>query len=105
VNAYYTSLKGLWDELANFESILVCTYGCKCTCGILKTIMDNRERDYILQFLMGLNDSYSHICGQLLLNDPLPPMYKVFSLFIQEERKRMIKFASAHQNFFRIVLP
>ena len=35
VNAYYTALKGLWDELVNFESILVCTCGCKCTCGII----------------------------------------------------------------------
>lgn len=101
VNTYYTSLKALWDELANFESIPVCTCGCKCTCGIVKTIMENRERDYILQFLMGLNDSYSHISGQLLLNDPLPPMNKVFSLIIQEERKRMIKFASTHQNVFQ----
>jgi hypothetical protein len=101
VNTYYTSLKALWDELANFESIPVRTCGCKCTSGIVKAIMENWERDYILQFLMGLNDSYSHICGQLLLNDPLPPMNKVFSLIIQEERKRMIKFASTHKNVFQ----
>jgi hypothetical protein len=100
VNTYYTSLKALWDELINFKSIPVCTCGYKCTCGIIKTIVENRERDYILQFLMGLNDSYSHISGQILLNDPLPSMNKVFSLIIQEERKRMIKFASVNQNVF-----
>ena len=32
VNTYYTALKGLWDELVNFESILACTCNCKCTC-------------------------------------------------------------------------
>lgn len=82
INTYYTSLKALWDELINFESIPFCTCGCKCTCGIIKTIVENRERDYILQFFMGLNDSYSHISGQILLNDPLPSMNKVFSLII-----------------------
>ena len=50
---------------------------------------------------MGLNDSYSAICGQLLLNDPLPTMNKVFSLIIQEERQRMIKSASVNQNVFQ----
>jgi hypothetical protein len=42
VNAYYTSLKALWDELLNFESVPV------CTCGIIKMIIDNRDMDYIL---------------------------------------------------------
>ena len=54
-----------------------------------------------MQFLMGLNYSYSAICGQLLLNDPFPTMNKVFSLIIQEERQRMIKFASVNQNAFQ----
>jgi hypothetical protein len=101
VNAYYTALKGLWDELVNFESIPACTCNCRCTCRIIKKIMENRDRDYIMQFLMGLNDSYSAICGQLLLNDPLPTMNKVFSLIIQEERQRMIKSASVNQNVFQ----
>ena len=50
---------------------------------------------------MGLNDSYSAICGQLLLNDPFSTMNKVFSLIIQEERQRMIKSASVNQNVFQ----
>ena len=37
---------------------------------------------------MGLNDSFSQIQGQILLMDPIPPVDKVYSLLIQEERKR-----------------
>lgn len=37
---------------------------------------------------MGLNDTYSHIRGQILLIDPLPPLNKVFSLLTREERQR-----------------
>lgn len=43
-----------------------------------------------MSFLMGLNDSHAQIRGQLLLLDPLPPINKVFSLVIQEERQRNV---------------
>lgn len=36
---------------------------------------------------MGLNDSFR---SQILLNDPLPPINKVFSLIVQEERQRAV---------------
>ena len=43
-----------------------------------------------MSFLMGLNDSYAQVRGQLLLMDPLPPINKVFSLITQEERQRKV---------------
>jgi len=33
-----------------------------------------------------LNESISHIQGQILLIDPMPPTNKVFSLILHEER-------------------
>jgi len=39
---------------------------------------------------MGLNDSFSNIRGQILLLEPLPPINKVFSLILQDERQREI---------------
>jgi hypothetical protein len=47
---------------------------------------------------MGLNESYSHVRGQILLIDPLPSINKVFSLVIQEERQRMISSSSLSFN-------
>lgn len=41
-------------------------------------------------FLMGLNDSFAHIRGQLLLMDPMPNMNHVFSLVLQEESQRAV---------------
>ena len=46
--------------------------------------------EYVMSFLMGLNDSNAQIRGQLLLMDPLPPINKVFSLISQEENQRKI---------------
>ena len=50
VAAYYTKLKGLWDELASFNS-------ATCTCGA------QNDRTKLMQFLMGLNESYSGTRG------------------------------------------
>jgi hypothetical protein len=44
----------------------------------------------MFQFLMGLNESFSHIRGQILLMDPLPAINKVFSMVVQEEHQREI---------------
>ncbi|XP_073127499.1 uncharacterized protein [Henckelia pumila] len=43
-----------------------------------------------MMFLLGLNESFASVRGQLLLMDPLPSINKVFSLIIQEERQRSI---------------
>ena len=39
---------------------------------------------------MGLNDSFSHVRGQILLMDPIPSVEKVFSLLIQDEKQRLV---------------
>ena len=43
-----------------------------------------------MQILLGLNESYSQIQGQILLIDPLPSINKVYSLLIQDERQKSI---------------
>ncbi|KAJ6881076.1 hypothetical protein NC651_027806 [Populus alba x Populus x berolinensis] len=92
VSAYFTTMKGLWDELGNHQPIPT------CTCGALKTILSYHHQQHVYQFLMGLNESYSQIRGQILLIDPLPSINKVFSLIIQEERQRMISSSSVSFN-------
>jgi hypothetical protein len=84
VSSYYTSLKGLWDELNNYRPMPL------CSCGTSRTILDYQHREYVFQFLMGLNESFSHVRGQILLMDPLPSINKIFSMVIQEERQREI---------------
>jgi hypothetical protein len=83
VSQYFTCLKALWGELNNFKPLDLCD--C-CHCGKMKKILDLRSQEYTIQLLMGHNDSYSQIRGQILLNDPIPSTTKVFSLFVQEEK-------------------
>lgn len=71
----------MWEELSNYS--VNCTCG-KCTCGGAK------DAEHTMSFLMGLNESFSQIRGQILLMDPIPSLNKIFSLIIQEERQRDI---------------
>ena len=77
VSTYYTRLKIRWDELKEFCPIST------CTCGAMQVWLDFQEQESVMQFLMGLNDSYSSIRGQTLLQEPLPTLSKVFSLIVQ----------------------
>ena len=84
VSTYYTRLKILWDELKEFRPVAT------CSCGAMKVWLEFQEQESVMQFLMGLNDSYSSIRGQILLLEPLPSLSKVFSLVVQEERQRTL---------------
>ncbi|KAL5563330.1 hypothetical protein UlMin_033077 [Ulmus minor] len=89
VSAYFTKLKIFWDELRDFRPAPV------CNCGGMKSLTDYQHDDYVLQFLMGLNESFSQIRAQILMSDSLPPINKVFSLVIQEERQRSMHFSGS----------
>ncbi|KAF8404090.1 hypothetical protein HHK36_008970 [Tetracentron sinense] len=84
IASYFNKLKGYWDELASYISLPT------CSCGALKSLSEHEQREKNLQFLMGLNDTYSTIRGQILLMDPLPSLNKTYSLVFQEERQRAI---------------
>lgn len=74
------ALKGLWDELAVYDPLP------DCDCGKLKILHTRYDRDCVIQFLMGLSDSYSITRDQIMLLDPLPPLNRVFSMVQQQER-------------------
>ncbi|XP_062075268.1 uncharacterized protein LOC133779308 [Humulus lupulus] len=88
INSYFTRLKAIWDELKEFQPIIPCSSGCRC--GAVERLLGYYHRDQVMQFLAGLNDSYSSVRAQILLYDPLPPLSKVFSMISQEERQRSL---------------
>ncbi|XP_052489312.1 retrovirus-related Pol polyprotein from transposon RE1 isoform X2 [Gossypium raimondii] len=86
VTDYFTELKILWDELMNFRPIPVCSCSPSCYCGVFVTLQKYHDNDYVIRFLKGLHDRFAAIRSQIMLIDPLPPINKVFSLVIQQER-------------------
>lgn len=63
VSTYFTQLKTLWAELASYRPF--CTCG-RCSCSGVQAISDYFQTEYVMSFLMGLNDSFSQIREQLL---------------------------------------
>ena len=90
VSDYYTKLQGLWEELLNYRPIPICTCIPSCSCGAMRQVFDNYQQACLMQFLMGLNETFTPVKGQILLMDPMPHIDKVFSLLRQEERQRSI---------------
>ncbi|KAL6191752.1 hypothetical protein ACLB2K_038142 [Fragaria x ananassa] len=78
--AYYTKLKGLWDELASFNSFVTCNCGAQ------------NDRTKLMQFLIGLNESYSGTRGQILLMNLLPSVRQAYAYVAQEEMHRELAF-------------
>lgn len=98
INTYYTRMKILWDELADYEEDL------PCSCSALTNWNIRQQREAVYQFLMGLNDTYSQVRGHVLLQDPMPSLCKVFALVLQEERQRKISnhYSSVDSSFGEI---
>ena len=75
----------MWDEFANYQPFIV--GNCAYICGSKSSQLDAEHKEHVFCFLMGLNDSYGYIIGQILLLEPFPSISKVCSLIIQEEKR------------------
>ncbi|XP_074315833.1 uncharacterized protein LOC141652086 [Silene latifolia] len=77
---YYTKMKTIWDELANYSKVH------QCTCGAAESILKEREDEKVHQFLMGLDNSlYGHIRSNLLMEDEITSLTRAYSLVLREE--------------------
>ena len=93
ITAYYTRAKKLWDEFAAVDDMPRCT-SKKCECGINMALVKYSQEQNMIHFLMGLNDSYTSVRGNLLMMKPLPSLGQTYSLLTQEERQRQVKSAT-----------
>ncbi|XP_042012028.1 uncharacterized protein LOC121760423 [Salvia splendens] len=89
VNTYFTNLRILWDEYKNSQPTSWCTCA-RCTCDSASKWNQHQENECTMQFLIGLNASFSQLRSHILSMIPLPSLSKVFSLVIQEERQKLI---------------
>ncbi|GJZ53646.1 cysteine-rich receptor-like protein kinase 8 [Tanacetum coccineum] len=61
---------------------------CLCNCENGRNNGDREQRKRLIQFLMGLDECYANIRGQILLFQPLPIVAKAYSMIRQEEKQR-----------------
>ncbi|KAL9231947.1 hypothetical protein vseg_007105 [Gypsophila vaccaria] len=92
VAEYFTNLKRRWDDIEELESIPECSCGVmeKCTCNILKKMLQLASQEKVLTFLMGLNDCYDTLRTNILSMEPLPSINKAYSFVQQIESQKNI---------------
>ncbi|XP_075095160.1 uncharacterized protein LOC142173463 [Nicotiana tabacum] len=88
---YFSKLRDLWDE---FDALIPCP-GCPCPESKKYTAHFKYHR--LLQFLMGLNDSYSQARSQIMMMSPVPNINKAYSLLVDLESQRSL------ENFTQVV--
>lgn len=87
VEIYYHKMKNLWDEYVALEPVMPCR--CNGQCDTHKLQEEREQRKRLLQFLMGLNESFSAARDQILMMNPLPSVPQAYSMVKQEERQRL----------------
>ncbi|KAL5758456.1 hypothetical protein ACOSP7_021067 [Xanthoceras sorbifolium] len=70
-------MKSLWDELASYHDSI------SCNCGGLKGLAEREEKERVMQFLMGLNESFATVQGSIFMMSPLLDIRKVHALILQ----------------------
>ncbi|KAL0366871.1 UNVERIFIED_CONTAM: hypothetical protein Sradi_3577200 [Sesamum radiatum] len=89
VEAYYTNLRRLSDELEVLMPTPQCT--CNgCTCGLSKAVADLATFAQLMQFLMGLGEMFDHVRHQLLVMDPIPSVNRAYSMVQSVERQKEV---------------
>ncbi|GAV62432.1 UBN2_3 domain-containing protein, partial [Cephalotus follicularis] len=84
ISVYFNKLRQLWDEYASLATLP------SCGCATSRAYLKHDQQQKLLQFLMGLNESYRGIRRQTLMMNPLPTVGQAYSLISQEESHRGI---------------
>ncbi|KAH6811354.1 hypothetical protein C2S51_025116 [Perilla frutescens var. frutescens] len=78
---HFNNLTSLWDDLALLKN------SRSCTCEAQEDIRADLEDEHLMQFLMGLDDSYETIRQQILIMNPLPSLSQAYSMILQVEEQ------------------
>ncbi|CAN1284730.1 Retrovirus-related Pol polyprotein from transposon RE1 [Linum perenne] len=89
VSAYYTKLRGYWDELRALAPMPRCVCS-NCTCDIQRSLIAATDREQLYMFLMGLNEAFGPIKTHILSLQPTPTMAQAFHLVLEDEQQRQI---------------
>ncbi|XP_070029687.1 uncharacterized protein [Nicotiana sylvestris] len=84
VTNYYTKMKDLWDELDVLAPI-----SC-CDCEESRPSIKHLKSQRVLQFLMGLNESYGNVRSNILARRPVFTINEAYVIVPQEENRRTL---------------
>ncbi|XP_055814269.1 uncharacterized protein LOC129883678 [Solanum dulcamara] len=77
-------MRDLWDEF----DVLVPYSSCEC--DEAKSYIDYLHQQRLLMFLMGQNESFSHVRSDILLKIETPSVNQAYATVVQEESQRVL---------------
>ncbi|XP_074378584.1 uncharacterized protein LOC141720128 [Apium graveolens] len=87
IAAYFTKFRTIHDELECLSAKPRCSC-TTCTCTINSKLEAYDQTVQLTQFLMGLNEHFTGVRGQILIMNPLPSLSQCYSVLLQEENRR-----------------
>ncbi|OIT26309.1 hypothetical protein A4A49_64522, partial [Nicotiana attenuata] len=84
VTSYYSKMEDCWDELDVLAPLP--SYDCEESLPYVVHLRSQR----LLQFLMGLNESYSNLRSNLLARRPIVSVNEAYATVSQEESQRLL---------------
>nr|XP_009757649.1 PREDICTED: uncharacterized protein LOC104210447 [Nicotiana sylvestris]XP_016447391.1 PREDICTED: uncharacterized protein LOC107772404 [Nicotiana tabacum] len=84
VTTYYLKMNDLWSEL----DILAPKQGCDYEES--RPSLEHLSQQRLLQFLMGLNESYSNVRSNVLMKRPVVSINEAYAIVTQEESQRAL---------------
>lgn len=88
-------IKTLSDAVNDVNPLPQCTC-LKCTCNLEQKMHQMQKNHRMIQFMMKLNEDYSKVMGNILMQYPMPSITNAYRLFAQEERHKKISQLSSH---------
>lgn len=84
VTSYYSKMRDLWDEM----DVMVPSPSCDCVES--SSHVEHVKQQRLLQFLVGLNESYAQVRSSILLSATVPSVNQAYAMAIQEESQRRL---------------
>lgn len=78
ITTYFGKLKMLWDELAAIDDLVLV---CEDDIVLLNA---NKEKQKLIQFLIGLNETFASVRSALLMRQPLPSLSVAYPFFYRK---------------------
>lgn len=79
VSEYYSRLRNLWDEHVSLVPLPA------CECDKYREYADHMEKQKLIQFLMGLNETFSQSRSHILMIVPSPNLNQAYNMIMQDE--------------------
>lgn len=85
LSTFFTDMEIIWDELEFLRPVPSCSCLIPCTCALSRSVGAYKEKELVICFLKGLNDSYQSVRSQILAMSPLPSASEAFAIVQQQE--------------------